>query len=103
MDKEQKASGRRFWWQILRWGGIGAAVLPLLVVISWIYDADLWDWLDLLVVPAAPAIGEFLLNRAQKERELRIEAARLEREQADTNNGRKMRHYKHTWIRCRNS
>jgi hypothetical protein len=32
----------------------------------------LWDWLDLLIVPAVLAVGGYLFNRQQRERELRI-------------------------------
>jgi len=36
----------------------------------------LWDWEQLLIVPLALAIGAFLLNRAQRLREERVEARR---------------------------
>lgn len=47
--------------------------------------AVLWDWLELLVVPAALAVGAFLLNRAQKTAEDRraAEARTQEKEIAD--------------------
>lgn len=47
--------------------------------------AVLWDWLELLVVPAALAVGAFLLNRAQKAAEDRraAEARAQEKEIAD--------------------
>lgn len=40
----------------------------------------LWDWLDLLIVPTAVAIGIFLLDRSQREREQQMEDVRRERE-----------------------
>jgi hypothetical protein len=36
----------------------------------------LWDWLDLLVVPAILAVGAWYLNRAEASRRLREEASR---------------------------
>jgi hypothetical protein len=39
-----------------------------------------WDYLELLIVPAALAIGVYLLNRAQSEREREAEEARRDRE-----------------------
>jgi len=40
----------------------------------------LWDWLELLIVPAALAIGVYWLNRRQTEREREAQAAQRERE-----------------------
>ncbi len=41
----------------------------------------LWDWLQLLIVPAALAAGGFLLNRALAERQRAADEAQREREQ----------------------
>jgi hypothetical protein len=46
-----------------------------------------WDYLELLVVPAALALGVYALNRAQAHRERRAEDARLERELEVQNRG----------------
>jgi Pentapeptide repeats (8 copies) len=43
-------------------------------------DKKFWDYLDLLIVPAALAVGVYLLNRSQSEREGEAEEARKERE-----------------------
>jgi Pentapeptide repeats (8 copies) len=42
----------------------------------------LWEWLGLLFVPTILALGGFLLNRMQKQHDLRIEEAQKEREEA---------------------
>ena len=41
---------------------------------------EFWDYLDLLIVPAALAIGVYLLNRAQSEREREAEEAQQQRD-----------------------
>jgi len=52
----------------------------------------LWDWLDLLIVPAAVAIGVLFLEHAQRERERRVESDRLkaEREMEDLQRKREL-------------
>jgi hypothetical protein len=47
---------------------------------GWIGVADkrFWDCLDLLIVPAALALGVYWLNRVQSERELKAEQAQQE-------------------------
>jgi uncharacterized protein YjbI with pentapeptide repeats len=47
---------------------------------GWIGVADkrFWDYLDLLIVPAALALGVYWLNRVQSERELKAEQAQQE-------------------------
>jgi uncharacterized protein YjbI with pentapeptide repeats len=47
-----------------------------------IADKKFWNYLDLLIVPAALAIGVYLLNRAQSEREREAQAAQRRRELA---------------------
>jgi uncharacterized protein YjbI with pentapeptide repeats len=77
------------WW---RWGVLVLVLLALALAGYWgswtgfdgYYNAEkewqrgktLWDWLDLLLVPALLAIGAWLLNRAARERENRIELDR---------------------------
>jgi len=39
-----------------------------------------WDYLELLIVPAALAVGVYLLNRAQQEREQAVESQRAQDE-----------------------
>jgi hypothetical protein len=50
---------------------------------GWVGVADktLWDWLQLLVVPAVLAAGGLLLNAAQRARELEAQEAQKDREQ----------------------
>ena len=49
---------------------------------GWVGVADkkFWDYLELLFVPAALAIGVYWLNRAQRERELKAQDAQQNRE-----------------------
>jgi hypothetical protein len=49
---------------------------------GWVGVADkkFWDYLELLIVPAALALGVYWLNRAQQERERKAEDAQRERE-----------------------
>lgn len=46
-----------------------AIVLSLLVAIGYSYGITLWDWIKLLVVPAAIAAGGLWFNRQQQERQ----------------------------------
>jgi uncharacterized protein YjbI with pentapeptide repeats len=41
----------------------------------------LWDWLQLLIIPAVLAIGGFLLNQIQKDRDQKAEEAQKQREE----------------------
>jgi hypothetical protein len=73
--------------RISRWVGAIAAVALLLGIIGvilfygyqarpgWVGVADkkFWDYLELLIVPAALALGVWWLNRAQSEREREAE------------------------------
>jgi hypothetical protein len=66
-----------------------------------IADKKIWDYLDLLIVPAALAIGVYLLNRAQererqaqeeqRERERKAEAEQREREREAIEEARRKR------------
>ena len=42
----------------------------------------LWDWMQLLIIPAVLAIGAFLLNQIQKERDKKAEDAQKKRERS---------------------
>jgi uncharacterized protein YjbI with pentapeptide repeats len=68
----------------LVWLGL---ISVLLLVASQYYEwiglrgKTLWDWADLLIVPAVVAGGVFLLDKSQRDREQAAEGARREREQ----------------------
>ena len=64
----------------LVWAIRGAIVLGLLVLIASAVEKSLWAWLDLLIVPVVLALGVYLLNRAQSERERKAEVAQQVRE-----------------------
>jgi hypothetical protein len=55
-------------------------LVAILLAIGAPYNKTLWDWLQLLIVPAALAVGGFWLNRAQSEREQAGQDAQRERE-----------------------
>jgi hypothetical protein len=61
----------------------GLIVLGILLAIGAPYDKGLWDWLDLLIVPAAIAVGVFLLDRRQRERDRAAEEDRQRRHQLE--------------------
>jgi uncharacterized protein YjbI with pentapeptide repeats len=63
-------------------GVVEVVIYGYLETPGWIGVADkkFWDYLELLIVPAALAIGVYLLNRAQSEREREAEEARREHE-----------------------
>jgi hypothetical protein len=54
-------------------------VVGILVAIGYSYGVTLWDWIKILIVPAAIAIGVAWLNQAQ-ERERRAQEAHREEE-----------------------
>jgi uncharacterized protein YjbI with pentapeptide repeats len=73
--------GQRISWRPSRRQAIWAigivVTLIVMFLITYAYEADLWDWLELLIVPAVLAAGGFWLNKAQRQRELdRQEAQR---------------------------
>jgi len=65
---------------------IGATVLVVVLLVIAAYSAEwtgvpereLWDWLQLLIVPAALALGVYWLNRAQQEQALEVENQRAQ-------------------------
>ena len=76
----------------MAWGGgivvlilglVGAVVYGYATTPGWVGVADktLWDWLQLLVVPAVLAGGGFWFNSAQKRRELMAQNTQKEYEQ----------------------
>jgi type III secretory pathway component EscS len=55
-------------WQVL-WAVRIAVVLSLMVAIGYFYDITLWDWIKLLIIPAAIAAAGVWFNQQQRERE----------------------------------
>jgi uncharacterized protein YjbI with pentapeptide repeats len=55
-------------------------LLGILTLIGLPFNIALWDWLELLIVPVALAIGGFWLNRVQREREREVQEAQRKRE-----------------------
>jgi uncharacterized protein YjbI with pentapeptide repeats len=86
--------------KVLRWVVIIAALAALAAVVGviiygllarpllgrpnpgWIGVAnkEVWDWLELLIVPVALAVGVYWLNQAQRKRELEVENQRAQDE-----------------------
>jgi hypothetical protein len=85
-----------FGWRLVWIGGIATLALVLGVVGVILYgylaepvpgwvgvsDKKFWDYLELLVVPAALALGVYWLNRAQQERERKADEVQRKREDA---------------------
>src|SRR3712207_1577355 len=63
-------------------------LLTILELVGDYYKKTLWDWADLLIVPAVLAIGGYWFNAQQRERE-----------QKKRTNVRKTRRCRSTWIR----
>ena len=66
--------------QQVLWAVRIAVVLVLLVAVGYYYGITLWDWLKLLVVPAAIAAGGLWFNRQQQARVQEIESWRAQDE-----------------------
>jgi uncharacterized protein YjbI with pentapeptide repeats len=62
------------------WGIRAAILLGVLISIGYAYGITLWDWAQLLIVPAALAGGVAWLNWAQRQRDRQAEEATRERE-----------------------
>jgi hypothetical protein len=84
-DKERRMKAATF----ARWIVVIAALALVGVIIygylakpGWVgvSDKKVWDYLKLLIVPAALALGVYWLNRAQRERELEVENQRAQDE-----------------------
>jgi|SRR5215207_6765788 len=71
-------------WRPTPWQGLWAIrigiVLGLLVAIGYSYGVTLWDWIKLLIVPAAIAGAGYWFNTQQREREQRIASDRAQDE-----------------------
>jgi uncharacterized protein YjbI with pentapeptide repeats len=61
----------------LQWTGFG----PRRTGDSALPPKTLWEWLQLLIIPAMLAIGVFLLNQRQRQHEVQIQQAQKEREE----------------------
>jgi hypothetical protein len=100
VDQQQQSRWRPTRRQVLWAGGI-AVVLTSVVLIGYRYGITLWDWIKILIVPAAIAIGVAWLNWAQererqaqqahREREREAEAEQREREREATEEARRER------------
>jgi hypothetical protein len=61
----------------------GLIIVGFLLAIGYPYDKGLWDWLELLIVPAVIAVGVFLLDQRQRERDRAAEEDRQRRQQQE--------------------
>jgi uncharacterized protein YjbI with pentapeptide repeats len=61
----------------LQWTGFG----PRRTGDSALPPKTLWEWLQLLIIPAMLAVGVFLLNQRQRQHEVQIQQAQKEREE----------------------
>jgi uncharacterized protein YjbI with pentapeptide repeats len=75
VDQEQQSRWRPTRTQLL-WAGATAGLLTIAILIGYRYDITLWDWIKLLVVPAAIAIAGLWFNRQQQERQREAENER---------------------------
>jgi uncharacterized protein YjbI with pentapeptide repeats len=73
VDQQQQSRWQPTTRQVLWTLGIVAVVV---ILIGYRYGITLWDWLEILVVPAAIALGVFWLNARQSYREREIEEQR---------------------------
>ena len=60
--------------------GVFAVTAGVFVIKRFFVHRDLWDWLELLIVPAVVAAGGLWFNRQQRERELGIATEQRERD-----------------------
>src|SRR5215207_7795228 len=74
MDQQEQPRWRPTRRQLL-WAG-ATAVLLAIVILGYRYDITLWDWIKLLVVPAAVAGVGLWFNRQQQERQREAENER---------------------------
>jgi hypothetical protein len=80
-DREEQSRSVPLWLVVLATLALGGVVVVIIYGYldrpGWIGVADkkFWDYLELLIIPAALAIGVYLLNRAQSERERKAEDA----------------------------
>jgi hypothetical protein len=92
--------GRQVMWAVV--ASVPLVMLVVLIVLGYVYQSEwigvgeayrpkptdqdirraktLWDWMQLLIIPFAVAIGTFVLNRAAKRRDGNGQQARKDRE-----------------------
>jgi uncharacterized protein YjbI with pentapeptide repeats/uncharacterized membrane-anchored protein YhcB (DUF1043 family) len=78
----------KHWWESDSTGGLGCATLLLIGAVFMLYQVDwsglrgknVWDWLQLIIVPLVLAGGGFLLQRFESDRLKQQEAFEKERE-----------------------
>ena len=89
MTQEQDSDGRLTKNSVVMWTLAIVGFLAITLGVALLYDQTPWDWLRILIVPAMIAIGGFLLNRSQREREIKITEQRAEtdRQIADQRSG----------------
>jgi hypothetical protein len=75
MDQQEQPRWRPTRRQLL-WAGATAGLLTIVILIGYRYDITLWDWIKLLVVPAAIAGVGLWFNRQQQERQREAENER---------------------------
>jgi uncharacterized protein YjbI with pentapeptide repeats len=68
VDDQQQSRWRPTRRQLL-WTGAALALLTIAILIGYRYGITLWDWIKLLVVPAAIAAAGLWFNRQQQERQ----------------------------------
>jgi hypothetical protein len=87
VSEEQSSKGPRWLVATTALGVIGVVIAAILyygytTTPGWVgvSDKKFWDYLELLIVPAALAFGVYLLNLAQRERELALQNQRAQDE-----------------------
>jgi hypothetical protein len=80
MDQQQQARWRPTRSQVLWWTLQIAAGSSIPVLIGYRYGITLWDWIELLIVPAVIAGGGLWFNAQQRAREQRIANERAQDE-----------------------
>jgi hypothetical protein len=78
VTQEQDSDGRLTKKAVVLWTLAIGGFLAITLGLALLYDQTPWDWLRILIVPAVIAIGGFLHNRSQREREIKITEQRAE-------------------------
>jgi hypothetical protein len=82
VDQEERAqqvyTPLRLTGRQLQWAGAAVAILTIAILIGYPFGIKLWDWIELLIVPAVIAGGGLWFNRQQRERELEIAERRTQ-------------------------
>jgi uncharacterized protein YjbI with pentapeptide repeats len=78
VDQQQQSRQGPSRGQVLLWISGIVAGLAVAILIGYRYGITLWDWIKLLIVPAALAIGGYWFNRQQKNREFEIANQRVQ-------------------------